>query len=167
MPELIERKDRITGIVTQYTEEEFNKQRDVLLVQWMDAQKALAEAKDKEAKLRTAVVDFAFDPTKEKGTERIELGNGYEAKAVKKLNYGFVKNAATGKIDKDAIDFALDEIEESDPAGKLIAERLVKWTPELSLTEYKQLNAVQKAAIDKVIVTTPGMPSLEIIEPKS
>lgn len=115
---------------------------------------------------RKAVVAFAFDPNKESGTERIELGNGYQAKAVKKINYGFVKTE-DGKLNKAAIDKALAKIEKDGAMGELIAERLVKWTPDLSLTEYKQLDEKYKKIIDEVIVTSEGAPTLEIIAPKA
>ncbi|HEX2242996.1 MAG TPA: hypothetical protein VHK27_07055 [Gammaproteobacteria bacterium] len=144
--------------------------RDYLLVEWNLAQERLAAAKEEEMTRRKAVVAFAFDPNKKSGTERIALGNGYEAKAVKKLNYGFVKTPQ-GKLDKAAVDAALTAIEQSHKHGAYIAENLVRWQPELSLTEYKKLDESEelkplKAIIDKVIVTTDGAPTLEIIEPK-
>ncbi len=155
-----------TGEVKNYTEAEFIAERDRLLLAWEESKKALEIAKEKEMEQRKAVVAFAFDPNKESGTERIDLGNGYQAKAVKKVNYGFVKTE-DGKLNKAAIDKALSKIEKTGPAGELIAERLVKWTPDLSLTEYKQLPEKLKNIIDEVIVTSEGAPSLEIIAPKS
>lgn len=138
--------------------------RDHLLAKWEASKKALEVAKADEMEQRKAVVAFAFDPNKKAGTERVELANGYELKAVKKINYGFVKTP-DGKLDKNAVDSALRAIE-AKPNGELIAERLVKWNPDLSLTEYKQLPADMKAIIDAVIVTTDGAPSLEIVPPK-
>lgn len=145
--------------------------RDHLLRMWEQSKEVLEAAKAAEMEQRKAVVDFAFDPNKKSGTERVELANGYELKAVKKINYGFVK-AADGKgVDKNAIDNALSKIEHNadgseNPVGALIAQRLVKWDPSLSLSEYKLLSAEHKAAIDAVIVTTDGAPSLEIVPPK-
>lgn len=139
--------------------------RDRLLAQWEITKKTLERAKEVEMELRKVNVAFLGDPEKHKGTENIELGNGYIAKMVKKINYGFVKNK-DGKIDKDAIDLALDKIEDKVEGGKLIAERLVKWTPDLSLTEYNLLPDEAKVIIDAVIVTTDGAPTLEIKAPK-
>jgi hypothetical protein len=158
--------DKTTGAITEYTDAEYEKKRDELLIAWQNSKVALEQAKELEMQLRKQVVDFAFDPNKQSGTERVQLGNGYEAKAVKKLNYGFVKNS-DGKLDKAAIDKALSKIEKDGPAGELVAERLVKWTPDLSLSEYKLLSEKHKAIIDSVIVTTEGAPTLEIIEPKN
>lgn len=156
-----------TGEVKNYSDAEFEAERTRLLVEWEAQKAALEVAKEKEMTARKAVVDFAFDQNKTSGTERIELGNGYQAKAVKKINYGFVKDAE-GKLNKRAIDKALEKIEKIGGAvGELIAERLVKWTPDLSLTEYKQLDEKYKKVIDEVIVTTEGAPTLEIIAPKA
>lgn len=159
--------NKATGEVKNYTDAEFEAERDRLLLDWEEQKKALEVAKEREMSARKLVVDFAFDPNKVSGTERIDLGNGYQAKAVKKINYGFVKNA-DGKLDKRAIDRALEKIEKVGGAvGELIAERLVKWTPDLSLTEYNQLDDKFKKIIDEVIVTTDGAPTLEIIAPKA
>jgi hypothetical protein len=164
---MIQITNKETGEVKNYTEAEFVAERDRLLLAWEESKKALDVAKEKEMEQRKAVVAFAFDPNKTSGTERIELANGYQAKAVKKINYGFVKDAE-GKLNKRAIDKALERIEKiGGPVGELIAERLVKWTPDLSLTEYKQLDEKYKKVIDEVIVTTEGAPTLEIIAPKA
>lgn len=137
-----------------------------LLTAWENSKVALERAKVAEMNLRKQIVAFSFDPNKKSGTERIELANGYELKAVKKLNYGFIKNSDGKRVNKLAIDAALTAIEKIDPVGALIAERLVKWDPTLSLTEYNQLSPQMKAEIDKVIVVTDGAPSLEIVPPK-
>ena len=164
---MIQITNKETGEVKNYTEAEFVAERDRLLLAWEESKKALEVAKEKEMEQRKAVVAFAFDPNKESGTERIELGNGYQAKAVKKVSYGFIKTE-DGKLNKAAIDKALEKIEKVGGAvGELIAERLVKWTPDLSLTEYKQLDEKFKKIIDEVIVTSEGAPTLEIIAPKT
>lgn len=140
--------------------------RDYLLTTWQAKKAALEIAKEEEMIWRKKSVDFAFDPEKKSGTERIDLGNGYQAKTVKKITYGFVKDAE-GKLDKQKIDNALLSIESTGPAGVLIADRLVKWTPTLSLTEYNQITPEFKKIIDEVIVVDEGAPTLEIIEPKA
>ena len=107
---MIQITNKQTGEVKNYTEAEFIAERDRLLLAWEESKKALEVAKEKEMEQRKAVVAFAFDPNKENGTERIELGNGYQAKAVKKVNYSFIKTEG-GKLDKAAIDKALSKIE--------------------------------------------------------
>ncbi len=158
--------NKSTGELVEYSDFQFVAERDRILLCWETAKKQLEVAKEIEMDLRKQFVDFAFDQNKEKGTERIELDNGYEAKAVKKINYGFVKTE-DGKLNKDAIEKALQKIERAGPVGELIADRLVKWTPDLSMTEYNQLDPKFKKIIDEVIVTTEGSPTLEIIAPKA
>jgi len=149
------------------TEAEHVLGRDYLLMKWKASQELLEQAKADEIVWRKRVVDFAFDPEKKKGTERIDLGAGYQLKAVKKINYGWIKGPDGKKVNKDAIETALGKIEETGPAGALIADRLVTWKPDLSLTEYEKLPAELKPIIDAVIVTTEGAPTLEIIPPKT
>jgi len=136
-----------------------------VLEKWEVSKKELEIAKAKEMDLRKQCVLIGFDPDKIKGTEHVPLANGYKATAVKSINYNFIKNAE-GKTDKKAIDRALSFMEADGPAGELIAERLVKWKPELSLTEYNQLPPTYKEVIDKVIVTSEGAPTLDIVAPK-
>lgn len=155
-----------TGEVKNYTEAEFIAERDARLVKWDTAKKALDAAKEEELKLRKEAVLFLHDPSQAGKTENVPLGNGYVAKTKTPVNYGWVKNA-DGRADKAKIEKALQKIEKDGDAGELIAERLVKWSPELSLTEYKQLSDKWKKIIDEVIVTTDGTPTLEIVEPKA
>jgi hypothetical protein len=164
VPQKIEVTNKETGEIRVYTEYEFIAERDRRLQVWEASKLALEIAKENEMKFRKEAVDFAFDPTKKAGTERVELGGGWIAKAVKKINYGWIKDGE--KVNKHAIDDILDKIEKTIENGGLIAERLVKWTPDLSLTEYKLLPEAAKALIDTVIVTSEGAPTLEIIPPK-
>lgn len=164
VPQKIEVADRKTGVIKVYTEAEWKIEHDRILKAWEDSKSALERAKETEMELRKDYVAFASDPTKHSGTERIEIGGGWEAKIVKKVNYGWIKDG--DKVAKHKIDDVLDLIEKTVENGGLIAERLVKWTPELSLTEYKLLPEQAKKLIDTVIVTTDGAPALEIVAPK-
>ena len=139
--------------------------RDALLAAWEASKTALETAKADEMAARKAFVDFSFDPNKREGTERIELHNGYEAKAVKKLNYTFKSYDPEIEV-ADAVDITLQKLEATGPEGKFIANRLVKWTPSLSLSEYRDLAPQYKAIVDTVIETKEGAPTLEIVAPK-
>lgn len=143
-----------------------NEQRDALIMQWKESQTALARAKEVEANLREQVLklNYSYDPEAlREGTENIELGGGYKLKAVFKKSIGFV----TGKDQNERIEKALQEIEGSCAEGKFIAERLVNWKPALSKTEYDALDAKTRKIINKVIITKPASPSLELVEPKA
>lgn len=155
-----------TGEVKVFSEAEYMAERDRLLVDWQAKKAALEVAKENEIAARKLAVMFMHDPNKAGSTENVELGGGYKAKMKVPVRYGFVQNDA-GRVDKARIEKALSKIEKTGEAGELIAERLVKWTPELSLTEYKQLSDKFKTIIDDVIVTSEGTPTLEIVAPKA
>jgi hypothetical protein len=140
-------------------------ERDRQLTEWEAAKRKLEEAKADEMEIRKKVVAFNFNREKLEGTERVELNNGWELKAVKKLNYNFV-SPVEGIDRKVAVDDALTRIEQLTPEGSFIADRLVKWTPELSVSEYRKLEPQVKAIIDTVIETKEGAPTLELVPPK-
>lgn len=137
--------------------------RDSKIIAWEQAVKALGVAKDTEAALRKEVLGevFAFDlETLREGTENFELGNGYKLKAVFKISRN-LNNA------EDAVDKVLTKIEKTGAEGAFIAERLVNWKPELSVSEYKKLPEKFKKMIDEVVTSKESMPALELIAPKS
>ena len=137
--------------------------RDAKILAWEAAVKALAAAKDAEAALRKEVLAeaFAFDPEAlREGTENLELGNGYKLKAVFKISRNL-------KNENEAVDKVLSKIEKTGPEGAFIAERLVKWKPELSVSEYNKLPEKFKKLFDEVVTSKEAMPSLELVAPKS
>ena len=140
-----------------------NANRDALIMKHQEAVKVLAAAKEAELAARKAVLTtvFNFDENVlRSGTENVELGGGYKLKAVFKINYSLDNT-------NEGVDKALTKIEKTGTEGKFIAERLVKWKPELSLSEYKQLPQKFKDIIDDVLKASEGTPSLELVEPKS
>jgi hypothetical protein len=161
----------VNSEVVEMTDAQFAEYHDETLAKWEASKTALDAAKEGEMSLRKLYVALASDPTKQKGTENIALNNGYRAKVVKKINYGFVKGA-DAKVDWEAVMSAQDEIEKTGNQGAFIAERLFKWEATLSVSEYSKLDvsnpseAKIKAIADRVIVTTDGAPTLEIIAPK-
>ena len=137
--------------------------RDAKIIAWEAAVKALAAAKDAEAALRKEVLAeaFAFDPEAlREGTENFELGNGYKLKAVFKISRNL-------NNENEAVDKVLSKIEKTGPEGAFIAERLVKWKPELSVTEYKNLPDKFRKLIDEVVTSKEATPALELVAPKS
>ena len=53
-----------------------------------------------------------------------------------------------------------------DELPEWLAPRIVKWKAELSTSEYKKLEPEHKKIVDKLLVTSYGLPTLEVIEPK-
>ena len=132
------------------------------LLAWDHAKKALDAAKVLESSLRQEVLkdfyDFGGDSDLREGTENLELGNGYKLKATFKLSRKLEnKNGETQN--------ALDKIANFEN-GILYAERLVKWSPELSVSEYKKLPTEIRQVIDSCVTSKAATPSLEIVEPK-
>jgi len=135
--------------------------RDQLIMKWNEAQNALAAAKEAESELRKQVIAECFPVEADhEGTENVELGEGWKLKSIFKLNRRLAnKNGETEKV--------LDTMEATGEEGKFIADRLVKWEPKLSMTEYKKLPTKFKKMIDGVLTATPGAPSVSLVEPKA
>jgi hypothetical protein len=139
-------------------------ERDRLLAEWDAKKKALEEAKAGEMEARKAVFAFNF-PNPQPGVNRVELNNGYKLKATHKLNYKF-------EASLDAIDEAEDKCCKLGAEAKFLAERIICWKAEPSVSEYKKLDMsnplhVQvKAIVDGILDIKPGAPTLEIEAPK-
>lgn len=139
--------------------------RDELLARWQSEKLLLDRAKADELKHRLDFVRFAFSKDKLDGTERIELRNGYVAKAVKSVRYAFVSRNK-GETAEEALKAAIDALVESGPEGVFVARRLIKFTPELVVGEYKKLPTRLREIMERVIEIREGTPTLEIIPPK-
>jgi len=137
-------------------------QIDEALAHWQRAKIALQQWKDHEQELRRYIVEHGgfFDPTKDKGTETVELGNGYKLKAKKSISYK-VANKEGEAFDVLSKLTALGEVS----AHK--AKKIFRFDAELRLSEYKELNNSERALVDSVLTTKPGMPTLELVEPKA
>lgn len=140
-------------------------QRDpsVVINEWREAQAVLAKAKETELRLRNEILAgaFGFNPTVlREGTENYPLLEGFKLKAVFKANYKLNNT-------DDAVDKALTKIEKAGPEGAFIAGRLVKWKPELSVSEYRNLEPKYQKIIDDVLTISEGTPSLELVAPKA
>lgn len=146
---------------------EFIKKRDELLQQWRAQKNALVIAQAQEMATREEIVALLFDPSQNEGTETIELGNGWKIKAQKKLNYTLGNKRVNGNYND--VEAAQDTIASLQKDGaSLIADRIINWKPELSLTEYRRLETEfpeAKAIVDRVLTTKPGSPTLELISP--
>lgn len=144
-----------------------NMTNDQLLIEWNNLKKAVKTAQEKELDLRKYIVGREF-PKKQEGTNTKELGNGYQLKAGIKYNYKLADN--------DTVESCLNTIAKLGNQGTFIAERLVSWTPNFLLTEYRQLqedaekgSEFAKQVLDeitKMLTISEAAPTLEIKEPK-
>ena len=122
--------------------------RDDLIQQWRYTKGMLDEAKKAELDLRKQIVAGCFTDDQVEGTERIELGKGYELKAVKKMNYRFV-----GK--QDEILAVLNRFPHE------LSKRLATWKATLSTREFKLLDEPQWRMLKDVVEIKPsGMPGM-------
>lgn len=140
--------------------------RDRLLMAWDASKKALDTAKETEMELRKVCAAYIF-PDAKKGTNRVELGQGYAVKMVRNVDYSFA-----GKT-REEIAAAETAVANLGNEGAFLADRLFKWSCEPSVSEYGKLDMSNpthvkiKAELDKVITTKDGAPTLTIEEPKA
>lgn len=138
--------------------------RDQLLMDWRAKKAVLEAAKKAELEARLQIVEMLHDPSRSGSTETTDLGHGYKLKIKVPVYYGFVKNS-DDKLDLDKIEHILETIETDSEYGKIAAQNIIRWKPELSVTEYKNLQVKYRLLIDDVLVTSEGTPSVELIEP--
>lgn len=154
-------------------------ERDSLILSWRASVTDLAAIKEKEMSQRKTLANVLF-PNPAVGTQRFELGAGYSVKLVHKVTTSLVAIDAPDrkKPDGSPLPFieqmyaVADEIEACGNEGVFLAGRLLKWSCDLSFSEYKALDPANpthmaiKEIIDRHLVIKPGSPTLELEEPK-
>lgn len=149
---------------------------DEALMKWDAAKKALEVAKETEMEARKLAFALGFGADAKEGTNTRELGNGYELKGVKKLNYKLKAPADYSGDTVDAVDDCIERFGRISNEGEFIAERLFKFSVDMSVSEYRKLveeaeySAPKKAMLaelNKILEITEGAPTLEIKEPKA
>lgn len=131
---------------------------DEALVKWGAISEQLETIKTAEMNLRKIIFGECF-PNPKEGTNNLELGAGYILKGTHKLSYN-VSNQ------DDVCTKALEAIHDTGNEGPFIAERLIKWKPELSTSEYKKADDKYKKLLEPCLTIKPGSPSLELVAPK-
>lgn len=140
---------------------------DALLLLWSDKKAAIEKAKAEEMDLRKYIVKREF-PKPNEGTNRKELGAGFDLKAVVKFNYNLADN--------DTVETTLDKLSKMGNEGMAIADRLVSWKPSFLKTEYRKLQedaekgsqfaTTALSIINEMLTIKEAAPELEIIAPK-
>lgn len=141
---------------------------DNLLAQWEHAKQSLDNIKANEMHLRKAV-SKRFFPKPEKGTQRMSLQNGWALKLVHKLNYNLPKY--------EDVKAAQLKIRALGNEGTFLADRLVKFSADLSVSEFNKLNdqckegngtaiAAMKVITD-ILTITDAAPELKLEAPAS
>lgn len=159
------------------TPEAFVERRDKEIQTWLDAKPVLEQAKSAEAEARATVTKTLF-PEPKKGTQRYNLNGGYKVKLVYGLTYTLGnKEAVDGEGKAISIESQVRAVEEKimalGPEARLLLDRLIKWKPELSGSEYEKLDSDDETQvairnlIDEVLTIKPASPQLTFEEPKA
>lgn len=142
---------------------------------WHDLQEQLAELKEKERKARKVAFDAAFARPKE-GTNTFDFGNGYKFKVQYNVERKFIvphnlslPEKAPGKPAgvNEAVDHMVERMRRASNEGPFYAERLVKWEPKISNTEYKDLPEPLRKIVDEYIVTDYKFAAPKVETPKA
>lgn len=121
---------------------------------WLKADEKARKAVETERELRSNLFNDLFPMPKEGMNKRFV--SGYEVSGTYKMNY----NLGPAEV----VETALEAIERIGDDGRFVADRLVMWQPRLMISEYRILNLKHKAAIDRVLMVTPALPTLKIVE---
>lgn len=141
--------------------------KDALLLRQQQYAAELKRLQLVENLLRAEVVNRYFGKDIVEGVNNYDLGKGYTLKVTHSYNYSLSESEKprNGGLAK-ATSFALARIRNMGNEGAFIADRLVKWKPDLSLTEYRMLNDDFKKVIDEALTVSVAAPKVEISEPK-
>ena len=123
---------------------------DDIVSRWERAKATLEAAKRLEMELREEIVAEHFK-SNDVGTFHFDAPDGRDLVCVKKLSY---------KLDRDGAWTAQDQLRPM--LGAEIAARLIKWSPELSLTEYKLLPDEARSILEPALTIKPATPTLEL-----
>lgn len=121
------------------------------LYDWYEKQRQLAILKVEELELRKDLFARYF-PTPQEGTNNHALKDGW----ILKGKHGFNR-----KINEVALAEVLKQ-----PGMKEVVKAVIKWKPEVSTKEYKNLTDEQRRILDNALIVTPSTPGLEVVLPK-
>lgn len=131
-------------------------ERDALLMELKQIESWQEQAKLRREFIHKRLLAGLF-PTKKVGTNRYELGRGYEVKAVVQQRIKINKNEEN--------DFAhlRDMVDKLPPE---VQSTILKWTPEISGTVYRSLPKEQQEIVNAVCTVSDYVSELGIDEPK-
>lgn len=119
---------------------------------WRQADMALKAAKELELTLRKELFDATFNTDKE-GVHKAPLNEGWTLEASLPYNR---------TLDQELVPDTLRMLYTMNASAALIKTKY-----ELSVAEYRKLDAQQKKTVDAILTTKPGTPSIKLVPPKS
>lgn len=140
------------------------------LTTWFKLKAQLAEVKGAEAMLRGRIFKFFF-PTPTEGAKDNKFALkalGDTTGAVLQADHTINRKVDESELEalRDALLAAEDDEKNNLHGIDLDLTKLIKWKPEVSITEYRKLSEAQQAVFDRCLVITPGSPQMEIKIPK-
>ena len=144
------------------------------IAQWYKLQAELAKLKSAEGLLRNKLFKHFF-PNPKEGTNNFELkdGTGAVLKAKHNINrkvdegeYQALRVAQNEAYATAEADQFAQGVDGRPNIPRLPLDDLVKWKPEVSISEYRKLTEEERQYFDQCLVITPGSPQLEIAIPK-
>lgn len=120
-----------------------------LIASWNHAACQLTYWKQKEAELRKEIVAKLTDPSKESGTEHVEIAKGWRLTVLKSLDYKLANPDGNLKTTLDLNGIAF----------------VARWKPELSLTEYNKLKPEHKSVLTPFLTIKPSFPQVKLVPP--
>lgn len=143
-----------------------------LVMAWSEAKYNATFFADVEMTARKALSAAAFGATVGPGTHRFGFANGYTLKLGQRETLEFVElEGVAGDKARQIFDLE-DRIGALGGEAPFLVERLIKWAPSVSKTEYDKLDPSNpmhvkiKEMIDTHLVTKKGAPALELEDPK-
>lgn len=131
------------------------------VVKLFKMQEELTKLKTAEALLRKRVFNHYFPaPTEGSKDNKVPLNDGTGAiiQADHRLNR---------KVDEGELEKLKEAIKaEGSNLPKLSFSKLIKWKPEVAISEYRKLSDEDRLVFDRCLVVTPGMPEVKIVIPK-
>lgn len=121
------------------------------VAEWFRLQEELKRVKAAEMLLRLKIFK-AYFPSPTEGTNTFPMAAGWVMKGKYVIN-------------RDIDPGALGAYKERFRENGINPDVLVRYKPELVLSEYRELTAEQQKFFDNALVVKPGTPSLEIVLP--
>lgn len=133
------------------------------LFAWYQMQDELSKLKRSEMLLRNRIFRHLF-PLPTEGTNTLEL-DGLPMLSGLAPTGNVIK--CVHKIQRDIDLAALTTLTAKFQENNLPLAKLVKYTPELVLKEYRKLTTEEAQLLDQALIVKPGSPAIEIVLPAS
>lgn len=138
---------------------DYNTHYFTLLGLWRAAQDNLSTAKEEEMHYRMLLARVTFGDDPKEGTTSHVFGDPKDKKAAKLT----ISAKINRSIDEAAIGHVLATLRET--IGP-VADTVVRYKPELSITAWRELTDTQKEILAPAITAKPGTPSLKFVDAK-